>query len=297
MELEMSAPLESTRRLNAAGKQLESLGYPPQVIKGESECNFFLEISGRRRKITWTGDRFHLPGEGRYFDKEELIALLQSSPDRFSPNVALRPVVQQTLFPATAYVAGPGEIAYWAQLKPVFDFFGRTMPAVYPRADAVMTSLKLNKIRYKLGLELADLLEPMDTLEERSLRRIQQHPALATLERHRTQLLEQMALLRGELESTTRKPEPWQEMLPNLTEQLQQILDRLERAILHNDEAQVEATRRQLIRLCTALAPSRKPQDRVYTVFSWVFAYGWELIPRLLREITLDYDKVQEVEL
>ncbi|MCC6142647.1 MAG: bacillithiol biosynthesis BshC, partial [Candidatus Hydrogenedentes bacterium] len=101
----------------------------------------------------------------------------------------------------------------------------------------------------------------------------------------------------GELEGTTRKREPWQDMLPSLVDQLRQMLDRLERTILHNDEAQVEATRRQLERLSTALAPDRKPQDRVYSVFSWIFGQGWDLIPRLARDLDISFDRQQEIEL
>ena len=79
---------------------------------------------------------------------EEMLALLETAPERFSPNVALRPVVQQTLFPAAACVAGPGEIAYWAQLKPVFDHHGVTMPVIWPRSRAVRRAASTMSQRY-----------------------------------------------------------------------------------------------------------------------------------------------------
>ncbi|MCC6143710.1 MAG: bacillithiol biosynthesis cysteine-adding enzyme BshC, partial [Candidatus Hydrogenedentes bacterium] len=180
---EIDAPLHSTDLVNGQGARLQDLGYPPQVVKGGAECNFFLEVDQRRRKVTWQDEHFVLPELSKHFSQDELRGLTETDPGRFSPNVALRPVVQQALFPAAAYVAGPGEIAYWAQLKPVFNHFGLPMPCVYPRADATITSIKLNKIQRKLGLALEDLRDPADQIEDRALRSLPPHPALPALSR------------------------------------------------------------------------------------------------------------------
>ena len=74
-------------------------------------------------------------------------------------------------------------------------------------------------------------------------------------------------------------------------------LDRIERAILNADETKYEATRKQLRRVCNSLAPNRKPQERVYNVFSYLFEYGWGLVPRLLDELDIDSFELTEVEL
>ena len=106
-----------------------------------------------------------------------MVALVRTEPDRFSANVAMRCIVQQRLFPVAAYVAGPGEVAYWAQFKELFDRYELPMPIVYPRARAVLTTLKLTQLTRKLGLTLDDFGETPEALIDRSLDNTDAHPA------------------------------------------------------------------------------------------------------------------------
>ena len=86
-------------------------------------------------------------------------------------------------------------------------------------------------------------------------------------------------------------------MAESLGAELGSKLDRLERAILQGDKAKKDATEKQLALLCNTLAPGKKLQERHYTVFSYLFEHGWELIPRLLREIDPERLEMQEIEL
>ena len=79
---------------------------------------------------------FRLRGTEQTFTQAELIAELEAHPERFSPNVVLRPLTQDSLLPTAAYVAGPGEVAYFAQYRGIYERFGVPMPVVYPRASA-----------------------------------------------------------------------------------------------------------------------------------------------------------------
>src|SRR5690606_27894596 len=103
---EIEEPLRSTALLNGAGARLQELGYPPQVTKGDRECNFFLLVGDRRCKVVYDGGAFVLPETGQRFTVESLRDLAASEPERFSPNVALRCLVQQRVLSPAAYVAG-----------------------------------------------------------------------------------------------------------------------------------------------------------------------------------------------
>ena len=76
-------------------------------------------------------------------------------PDGFSPNVLLRPIVQDTIFPTICYVAGPNELAYLGQLRGVYEHFGVPMPLIYPRASATLLDSAAMRFltKYKLPLE------------------------------------------------------------------------------------------------------------------------------------------------
>ncbi|HPO15567.1 MAG TPA: bacillithiol biosynthesis cysteine-adding enzyme BshC [Candidatus Hydrogenedentes bacterium] len=296
LEKEIREPLLSTRIANETGERLRQLGYEPQVVKNETECGFFLEMGEFRRKVLFENNRFHLPEEEISCTTDEMLTLLHAAPERFSPNVLLRCPVRRAVLPVAAYVAGPGEIGYWGQTKALFDATGYPMPVVYPRARCVLATPKLNKLLNKLGLAAAGLFAPEDDLLERALRTQTRHPALPPLTQHRTRIEKELHSLRTDL-SALRLKDQTESMTKSASEQITAALDRLERAILRADETQNEATRKQVHRLIAALAPDRKPQERHYTVFSFLFEHGWELIPRLLDSINIDSFQIQEIEL
>ncbi len=294
LEHEIRHPLASTALLNGAGAQLERFGFARQIVKGDTEANFFLEAGGRRRKVLFENGRYVLPEEDTAYSTDDMLTLLGEEPGRFSPNVALRCVVQQHLFPATAYVAGPGELAYWAQLKPVFNHFDETMPVVYPRARCVLTRVKLTRLMRQFGVAPEELTGPQDALVDRALETATGNPARAALTTHRTAIERDLAALEADLsghDATAR------DMARELATRTVAELGRIDRVLARGDEARVAATEKQIARLCAVLAPWRKPQERVYTVFSFLFEQGWGLIGRLLDELDIESFSMNEVEL
>ena len=115
-------------------RALRAQGYPTQIEARPDGVNCFLLAEGRRPLVRDPAG-FRLRDTGAVIAPAALLRMVQESPEQFSPNVALRPVVQDTLFPTLAYVAGPGELTYFAQLRPVYAAFGVPMPAIVPRAS------------------------------------------------------------------------------------------------------------------------------------------------------------------
>ncbi len=291
---EIGHPGESTRLLNSAGERLRQAGYHQQVEKRANECNFFIEMGGRRRKVTFDGDRFVIPAEGIACSAYEMQLMLESAPDRFSGNVALRCIVQQRLLSPAAYVAGPGEVAYWAELKPLFAWFGETMPIVYPRARITLTTAKLGKLLSKLGLALGELGGAPEVLLNKALEATADTAWRAVVSGHRPSIRAALAALKVDLTKVVKSAEP---LLDGLLTQVESEIDRIERILLRGDEERVRTVEAQVQRLCNALYSRRKPQDRVHNVFSYLFAYGWDLVPRLVEEIDVTHSGVQEIEL
>ncbi|HNR29516.1 MAG TPA: bacillithiol biosynthesis cysteine-adding enzyme BshC [Candidatus Hydrogenedentes bacterium] len=293
---EIERPLASTVLVREAARRIEALGFSPQLLKGPTECNFFVEIAGRRRKVVFEEGVFKSPEEGASWSQAELASLLEHAPERLSANVALRCIVQQALFSATAYVAGPGEIAYWAQLKEVFAFFEQPMPIVYPRARVMLTTTKLRKLLEKFQWRAADLFESPDVLLNRALAAAVRHPGLDILTRDGETVLGAVEALAYALRAMVASGPPL-DAVNALGDKTRAELERIERLLRRADEAQVDAVGKQVARLCNALAPGRKPQDRVYTVFSFLFEHGWDLMPRLLEAIDIGAFATTEVEL
>lgn len=141
--------------VDAATARLEAVGYKAQIAV--REVNLFLLGEHARERIVREADGSFSAGSLGRFSEGELVALTQAEPERFSPNVAMRPLYQEALLPNLAYIGGPAEVAYWLQLKDVFEATAVPMPAVWPRAHALIANAKEMGKLAELGLEPTDL--------------------------------------------------------------------------------------------------------------------------------------------
>ena len=149
---ELGAAGRTAALAKAAGDELSARGHQPQVIPQPDSIALF-HLDGARRSIRRQGDHF-VAGE-RTFTVDALTEQARTAPNLFSPNVLLRPIVQDTLFPTICYVAGPSELAYLGQLREVYESFGIPMPLIYPRATATLVDSATARFlsRYDVPLE------------------------------------------------------------------------------------------------------------------------------------------------
>lgn len=126
--------------------------------------NLFHLSNGHRRRIERTDSGFQVVDGGPVFSAEELLLDLEVRPQDYSPNVLLRPVYQETVLPNIAYVGGGGELAYWMQLKWLFQAVRVPMPVVLLRTSVALLPAKGLRQWESLGLGLADLFRPRNEL-------------------------------------------------------------------------------------------------------------------------------------
>jgi bacillithiol biosynthesis cysteine-adding enzyme BshC len=141
--------------VNAQTDILEALGYKSQV-----HCrpvNFFYLEDGLRARIEKQRDRFVVVDTDLSFSESEMRQLIQDHPERFSPNVVLRPLYQELILPNLAYIGGPAEMVYWLQLKTLFVHFQVPFPALLPRNFGVLITHTQAEKWQKTGLSFADL--------------------------------------------------------------------------------------------------------------------------------------------
>ncbi len=163
-------PTECTQILNEAGLRLNKLGYSPKIHKKSNICNFFvLNDEGKRQRVTYNG-KFRVANET--FSLRGLLRLLEDDPSRFSANAVTRPITQDFLFPTFAYVAGPNEIAYLAQLKEVYDLFSLQMPVIFPRFGATIVEKKISRVLSKYEIEIRELRNPEKLLKKLAIEKI-----------------------------------------------------------------------------------------------------------------------------
>ncbi|MEM7657648.1 MAG: bacillithiol biosynthesis cysteine-adding enzyme BshC, partial [Bacteroidota bacterium] len=154
----------SQEAIAAQSAQLEEAGYPAQITPREINL-FYLDEQGRNRIIpSETGAGFEVMDRELSFTVAEMDKLVADHPERFSPNVSLRPLYQELILPNLAYVGGWGELSYWMQLKGVFEAAKVNFPLVLPRFSATLFTESQAKDWQALGFELADITQPLADL-------------------------------------------------------------------------------------------------------------------------------------
>ena len=148
-----------------ATHRLEELGYKSQIFP--REINLFYLDKGIRERIERSADRFQVLNSDISFTTEEIRSLLDSNPERFSPNVVLRPLYQEMILPNLAYLGGPAEVVYWLQLKGVFDYFEVPFPVLLPRNFALILESEVLRKVEKLGWNYEDIFVDFDTWKKK----------------------------------------------------------------------------------------------------------------------------------
>lgn len=144
-----------TKALAESEVALTAARHEPQV--NAREINLFYLGKGYRERIVRRANGFATADNRLAWTADELRNLIQTCPEKISPNVVLRPIYQERLLPNVAYVGGPGELAYWLQLKPLFTSIGLPMPALLHRASVTWLSPKADKRLAQLKLDIERL--------------------------------------------------------------------------------------------------------------------------------------------
>ncbi|MEJ7778469.1 MAG: bacillithiol biosynthesis cysteine-adding enzyme BshC [Daejeonella sp.] len=154
----------SCKHVTATNKKLDEMGIETQV--NPREINFFYLKDGLRERIVLEGNGYHILNTEIRFTPEELEKEINQYPERFSPNVIMRPLYQEVILPNIAYVGGAAEIIYWLQLKANFDFYGIDFPVLILRNSALFTPDNLESKLSRLNLEFKDLFKGAEEIKK-----------------------------------------------------------------------------------------------------------------------------------
>ncbi|MPZ20847.1 MAG: bacillithiol biosynthesis cysteine-adding enzyme BshC [Luteitalea sp.] len=155
---------EIAQRLVERSSTLVAAGYHAQLHVEPESAPFFLIQNGTRVALRQAGGAFRARHGDRRWPVEGMRAMIRDCPALFSPNASLRPLVQDTLLPTAAYIGGPAEVAYFAQLEPLYRLFGRSPTPIVPRASFTVLEHSDEKTLRTFQLEFADIVRGFETL-------------------------------------------------------------------------------------------------------------------------------------
>lgn len=267
---------ELATALLARNKELEKAGFHAQVKVTERSTLLFFEVEGQRLALRQNGEQ--LAAGGTKLSEEELRRALEASPESFSANALLRPVLQDSILPTAAYIGGPAEIAYLAQSEVIYERLLGRMPAVLPRAGFTLVDAHVEKLLQRYGLTLPEVMA-----SRQGVRRKMERASLpAGLTRQFDKGEKELAGLLRKFRAPLRK----------LDRTLEGALDTAERKMqyqflkLRGKAGRAENQRTGVLdrherTLIESLYPHHAPQERTHSLLPWLARFG----PTLLDEL------------
>ena len=284
-ELEQSE--EHERRIREQTDKLIAAGYHEQVSVRAGAVNILYEDAEGRDRLVREDGTWHLSRSKRRFTTAQLHELLTVNPEAFSPNVLLRPVVASAVFPTLAYVGGPAEISYFAQIGCLFDAHEVPMPLAVPRVSVEIIENKVRKVLDKFGLEPSAFRQPFDQLTSQLMRDDLPAGVSDTISLLREQIRAGYATLADEsqnIDPTLRGP------LDNARNASHKALADVEKKIVSHLKKKNEVALEQLRRASTNLYPQGAPQERVISAVSYLARYGTAFLDEVAGRIHFEFD-------
>lgn len=272
--------LERTEALAAQGTKA------PIHVREGSPLSFFHPDgpNGPRYRLVPAADGYTTVGADRTFTQSDLLATLERDPLCFSTSALLRPILQDSLLPTAAYVGGPAEVAYFAQLPPLYEAFGLPMPLIVGRARFRIVEERTQKLAARVGVSLDDACLPEDEVLSRTAGTPADQLTPDALEQQLSAgfdaaLNDALAKLPPglrELDAAVEKTRGTVKMAAS------KFREKYEKTLSHQDRARVEDLRQ----LKSLIAPEDQPQERFYGLTYFAARYGERaLVDRVLESV------------
>lgn len=281
----MSRAPEFAAALVKQSAALETAGYHAQVYTNAESVPLFMMDEGRRTALVQRDGHFYLKGSEKKFQRDELLATVARCPNCFSPNVTLRPIVQDFLLPTAVYIGGPAEIAYFAQLRAVYQLLGRVEPLVVSRASFTLIEKRHAKTLSKNGLTFSDLFAGVNEVMTKIGEQGADKETAATFDETEQQIEAQVEKLRVALEKAD---PPLAAALKGGKANMLSNIQRLRATYIKNLSQRDDATRNQIERAFAVLYPNKGLQEREINATYFFARYGYGLIDQIYAEVKLE---------
>lgn len=271
--------LEHQTSFKTVQKTIEQLSdYTIQV--NPREINLFYIEDNLRERIIFENDKYYVNNTKISFSKDEILKLLESNPEKFSPNVIMRPLYQEIILPNLCYIGGGGEIAYWLELKSFFDAVNITLPILLVRNSVLLNTEKQAKKADKLGLNWKDLFTKRTNLINEITHKLSSFPIDLTPQK---EALEKQFEYLYELAAQTDKSFTGAVKAQEVKQK--KGLDNLEKRLLKAQKRKLENELQRVVDLQGELFPNQSLQERQTNFSEFYLEKGEQLIPLLIQNL------------
>ena len=256
--------------------------------------NLFASDKDGRYLIEPVEENYRLKGKRKTLTKVELLEWLNSAPEDFSPNVLLRPICQDFLLPTAFYIAGPGEISYFAQVTPLYGFFNIPQPFIYPRGSATIVEKNMLSVLEKYNLKYSDFFFDEKDLIEKVLNSLSEANIDGDINDVKIIIEEKINKLKNsfiEIDKTLG------DVTDKSLERIIQTLDNLTQKAKKAEERNHETAIRQVTKARNLFYPNNNLQERELNFPYLVNKYGMDILKWILDELAINKFEHQIIEL
>jgi len=265
----------SFKNISATNEKLQELGVHTQV--NPREINFFYLLKEVRERIVFEENQYKVLNTKIAFSEEELRLEIATYPERFSPNVVMRPLYQEVILPNIAYIGGGAEIVYWLELKFNFDFYKIDFPILILRNSGLLVSKRTVEKAEKMGLTLPHFFQDTNTLKTNWIKENSQNKIQLKQEwQELSQVFDRMKLQNRKIDPT----------LGPSTEAIQKRLEHavfnLEKKLLKAEKRNYETRLNQIDQVKAEIFPGGSLQERNENFGLFYVKFGSEFINELV---------------
>lgn len=260
----------------------------PKVI------NLFYIHNGNRYLLEpRENNRYALRNSKKRFEADELMSILNDYPQNFSPNVVLRPICQDYLLPTAAYVGGPAEISYMAQLKPAYEHYDITMPVIFPRVSVTILENKISKFLKNFDLSFTDVFHHR-TLVSRVVEKLSEvkvDDEISKAQDDFNKTFYDLKNLASKIDRTLTNT------VDGIKERLNNNLDLFKIKLINAQVQKNDTAMKQIEKFTNNLYPNKNLQERMLNVSYFLNKYDDSIIDKLFSEIDINNFSHQVIEL
>jgi bacillithiol synthase len=279
---EISGFREHTAKLVNVSATLEELYHAQVKVR---PINLFLNYEEGRFLIEPVENEFRLRGKRKKYSFEELNSIIEAEPEKFSPNVLFRPICQDYILPTAFYVGGPSEIAYFAQVMPLYQIFDIPAPVIYPRSSATLVEKNISSAIEKFDLNLQDIFADSEKLKAGIVSKMSE----GSLENIFSKAVLEMELIFDKLKEKLFDIDKTMSEIGNKYKQNSlNSLNQLKGKALEAQKKKYDTTLRQIDKITVNLYPDNNLQEREINFLLFANKYGLDIINKIYEELEIN---------
>jgi bacillithiol biosynthesis cysteine-adding enzyme BshC len=262
--------------------QLMSAGYHNQVKYIDGQTFVHIEQEHKQREHLYLSDEsYYFKKSTQKYHLQEIIEKIKENPSAVSSTVASRPLLQSWLLPVAAYIAGPGEIAYWAQLSQMFKEMDLVIPVLYPRISATLIEPKVARYMKKYSPDLEEMPLNSNLFIDEYFKQLNEDTGQNPLRNLDQMLIEES----GKVEAYIKAVDPTLiDMTNKSLDRMRQTISNLESRLLKAQEQKQSQLTNHLQQLHASIFPDGVPQERFQSIIYFLNKFGPEILERIVME-------------